>query len=172
MPNYRRSQSKGSTFFFTVVTRNRKAIFNNTENIRTLRKLINEVCDELPFEEVACVIMHDHIHSIWRLPETDNDFSKRWGMVKARFTQSLRYSVMTSYCQKIWQQRFWEHKIRSIEDLNKHLDYLHYNPVKHGYVDKVSDWPYSSFHRFVDDGYYDVDWGSDVDIKDTGGFGE
>ena len=172
MPNYRRSQSKGGTFFFTVVTHNRQTIFKNTENIFMLRKLINEVCDELPFEEIACVIMHDHIHSIWRLPETDNDFSKRWGIIKARFTKFLRRRSADYMDKKIWQQRFWEHEIRDVKDLNNHIDYLHYNPVKHGYVDKVSDWPYSSFHRFVDDGYYEDDWGRGVVVSNMGKYGE
>ncbi len=172
MPNYRRSRSKGATFFFTVVTHNRQAIFKSTENIRTFRKVVNDVRSELPFEEIACVIMHDHIHSIWRLPETDNVFSKRWGIIKARFTKSLRCRSADYMDKKIWQKRFWEHEIRDAKDLNNHIDYLHYNPVKHGYVDKVSDWKYSSFHRFVDNAYYDIDWGSDVVIKDAGGFGE
>jgi len=172
MPNYRRSKTTGAIFFFTVVTHNRQAMFNSTENIRTFRKVVNDVRSELPFEETACVVMHDHIHSIWRLPVIGNNFSKRWGMIKVRFTKLLRHSDVVSCKQKIWQQRFWEHKIRTTDDLNNHLDYLHYNPVKHGYVTKVSDWPYSSFHRFVDDGFYDVDWGSGVVIKNMSGFGE
>jgi len=93
-------------------------------------------------------------------------------MIKARFTKLLRYGVASSCNQEIWQQRLWEHEIRNTEDLNNHLDYLHYNPVKHGYVDKVADWKYSSFHRFVDKGYYDIDWGSGVVIKNMAGFGE
>ncbi len=172
MPNYRRSRTKGGTFFFTVVTHNRQAIFKNTENIRTLRQVINEVCRELPFKEIACVIMHDHMHSLWELPEGDHDFSKRWGLIKARFTKSLRCNVAGDFNQKIWQQRFWEHEIKSTKDLNNHIDYLHYNPVKHGYVDKVSDWKYSSFHRFVNDGYYDINWGCNVVINETNIYGE
>ncbi len=172
MPNYRRSRSKGATFFFTVVTHNRQTIFKSIENIRIFRKVVNNVRSELPFEEIACVIMHDHIHSIWRLPKTDNDFSKRWGITKARFTKFLCHRSADFLDKKIWQQRFWEHEIRDVEDLNNHLDYLHYNPVKHSYVDKVSDWPYSSFHRFVADGYYEVDWARGVVINDMGSYGE
>ncbi len=172
MPNYRRSRCKGGTFFFTLVTHKRCPVFSHVKNIRAFRNINNDVRLELPFKETACVIMPDHIHSIWRLPESDNDFPKRWGMIKARFTKLLRCCSADYVDQKIWQQRFWEHKIRNTEDLNNHLDYLHYNPVKHGYVNKVANWKYSSFHRFVDAGYYDVDWGSDVDIKDMGGFGE
>jgi len=172
MPNYRRSRTKGGVFFFTVVTHNRLAVFKSIENIRAFRHVINEVRHELPFKEVACVIMHDHIHSIWKLPEGDYDFSKRWGIIKARFTKHIRRGAVSSLNQKIWQPRFWEHEIRNISDLNNHIDYLHYNPVKHGYVDKVSDWKYSSFHRFVDDGYYAIDWGIDIVIKDMSGYGE
>lgn len=172
MPNYRRSRTRGGIFFFTVVTHKRLAIFKDIKNIRTFRYITNEVRHDLPFKEIACVIMPDHIHSIWQLPEDDHDFPKRWGIIKTRFTKSLRCCSVDYVDKKIWQQRFWEHEIRDVKDLNNHIDYLHYNPVKHGYVENVSDWKYSSFHRFVDDGYYDVDWRSDVVIKDMRGFGE
>lgn len=172
MPNYRRSRTKGGVFFFTVVSHNRLPIFKNVGNIRTFRNISNEVRDELPFKEIACVILHDHIHSIWKLPDSAHDFSKRWGIIKARFTKYLRCSAAISNNKQIWQKRFLEHEIRDNNDLNNHIDYLHYNPVKHGYVDKVSDWQYSSFHRFVDNGYYSTDWGSEFVPKDMSIYGE
>ncbi|WP_051463707.1 REP-associated tyrosine transposase [Leptolyngbya sp. PCC 6406] len=110
----------------------------------------------------------DHIHSIWTLPQDDADFSTRWQRIKARF--SLRcpdiYKPQPSSSrsrkgeQAIWQRRFWEHQIRNEADFSQHVDYIHYNPVKHGLVDKPRDWPYSSFHRYVADGAYSVDWGA------------
>ena len=172
MPNYRRSRTKGGVFFFTVVTHNRLPIFKYVGNIRMLRSISNEVRNELPFKEIACVILHDHIHSIWKLPNDDHDFSKRWGIIKARFSKYIRSSTGNRYDQQIWQKRFWEHEIRDIHDMNNHLDYLHYNPVKHGYVNRVCDWQYSSFYRFVECGYYDADWGSNVDFSDPDQFGE
>ena len=138
----------------------------NAENIT------NAVRHELPFKEIACVILHDHIHSIWKLPEGDYDFSKRWGIIKARFTKYLRCNSVSSHNQKIWQNRFWEHVIRDSNDLSDHLDYLHYNPVKHCYVNRVVDWPYSSFHRFVNQGYYSYNWGRNVVVIDLGSYGE
>jgi putative transposase len=174
MSNYRRSSTKGGIFFFTVVTHNRLPIFNNAVNIRAFRTISNDVRNELPFKEIACVILHDHIHSIWKLPEDDHNFSKRWGIIKARFTKYLRSNGcdVSGYPVQVWQKRFWEHKIRDINDLNNHIDYIHYNPVKHGYVNNVIDWPYSSFKRFVDNGYYDIDWGSDVIFKNEDQYGE
>ena len=172
MPNYRRSRTTGGVFFFTVVTHNRFPLFKSVENIRAFRNITNTVRHELPFKEIACVILHDHVHSIWELPEGDYDFSKRWGIIKARFTKYLRCNSVSCHNQNIWQNRFWEHDIRNSDDLKDHLDYLHYNPVKHCYVNKVVDWPYSSFHRFVDQGYYSYDRGRNVAVMDLGTYGE
>ncbi len=169
MSNYRRSRLKGGAFFFTIVTHNRFPIFKDVINIRALRKIILEVSVELPFEEVACVILHDHIHSIWQLPESDCNYPKRWGTIKARFTKYMR---INGFDGPVWQKRFWEHTIKDAKDLNSHIDYIHYNPLKHGYVDEVIDWPYSSFKRYVDDSYYSIDWGNNVDIDDVGEYGE
>jgi putative transposase len=169
MPNYRRSHIRGGTFFFTVVTHNRLPIFKDAKNIRAFRMIVLEVSDELPFTELACVTLHDHIHSIWTLPDGDTDFSKRWGIIKARFT---KYLHSNGFDENVWQKRFWEHTIKDENDLNSHIDYIHYNPLKHGYVNNVSDWPYSSFIRYVDEGYYPGDWGSDVVIDDLVEYGE
>lgn len=169
MPNYRRSYAKGGIFFFTLVTHKRSPVFNDLNNIKIFRKIYKEVRNELPFEEIACVILHDHIHSIWQLPVNDCDYSKRWGVIKSRYTKYLRRK---GYVEAVWQKRFWEHQIRDSNDLNIHLDYLHYNPVKHGYVQNVIDWPYSTFKRYVKENCYPNDWGCDVIINDKYKYGE
>ena len=169
MSNYRRSLTAGGVYFFTVVTHNRFPVFSHVKNIRAFRKICKEVCNELPFEEVACVILYDHVHSIWKLPENDCDFSKRWGVIKSRFTKYLRSN---GYVEEVWQKRFWEHEIRNTNDLNIHLNYIHYNPVKHGYVKHVKDWPYSTFQIYVDKDYYPDNWGSDFVINNENGYGE
>jgi putative transposase len=169
MPNYRRSQARGGTFFFTVVTHNRYRLFNDHNKINKFRSITRTVSRELPFTELACVMLHDHIHSIWRLPPDDSDFSKRWGIIKSRFTKYLRSH---GYVGEVWQKRFWEHEIRDSNDLNTHLDYLHYNPVKHGYVKSVIDWPHSTFKKYVDEDYYPINWGCDDVINDKYNYGE
>ncbi|MHC4351532.1 MAG: REP-associated tyrosine transposase, partial [Planctomycetota bacterium] len=117
-----------------------------------------------PFEVVAVCLLPEHLHCLWRLPEGDNDFSERWRLIKKGFT--LRYlrfggheSGQSPSREKkrergIWQRRFWEHQIRDQEDLHRHVDYIHYNPVKHGLVKAVEDRPWSTYHRFVRDGFY------------------
>jgi putative transposase len=120
-----------------------------------------------PFAIDAMVVLPDHLHTIWTLPEGDSDFSSRWKMVKGAF--SRRYSedrtgdISESMCQKhekgIWQRRFWEHAIRDEEDFNRHCDYIHYNPVKHRLVSSPVEWKYSSFGDLVKKGIYPSNWG-------------
>lgn len=135
---------------------------------------------KLPFESIAWVLLPDHLHTIWRLPETDSNFGLRWARIKQLVTRTcLDHSQSTNVSESrttrregsIWQRRFWEHTIRDESDLRRHIDYIHYNPVKHGYAAKPADWPYSTFHRFVRNGVYPKDWAS----SDEGGitnFGE
>ncbi|WP_431191147.1 REP-associated tyrosine transposase [Leptolyngbya subtilissima] len=123
---------------------------------------------ESPFTTDAIVILPDHIHSIWTLPESDADFSSRWKRIKAWFSlwclENYKQQQSTARLRKgeqaIWQQRFWEHQIRNETNFSQHVDYIHYNPVKHNLVSGPKDWPYSSFHRYVADGAYSVDWGT------------
>jgi len=112
-------------------------------------------------------LLPDHLHTVWKLPETNANFSLRWSMIKQhvtrQFSEQTRNSRRTESRQRrdegaIWQRRFWEHTIRDDTDLRNHLDYIHYNPVKHGYVKQPADWPYSTFHRYVSDGVYPADW--------------
>ncbi len=127
-------------------------------------------------------MLHNHLHTIWTLPPDDADYSKRWGAIKKHFTQSW---LAAGGCEQpvtdsrrryrrrgVWQRRFWEHAIRDQRILTRHFDYIHYNPVKHGLVTRVADWPHSSFHRFVENGVYPLDWAGHPELTDAVGFGE
>jgi putative transposase len=130
-----------------------------------------------PFETIAICVLPDHLHAIWALPPNDSDFSLRWSLIKSGFSRGLAVDMPRTQSKiarrerGIWQRRYWEHAIRDDGDLERHVDYIHFNPVKHGYVPKVVDWPHSTFHRYVAKGFLPADWGGDVgDIK--GEFGE
>ena len=182
MPNYQRAQAQGGTYFFTVVTYWKQKIQTILERWDILRSFIAEVRQSYHFTVEAWVLLLDHIHFIWTLPEGDSNFSKRWGLIKAGFSKKAKSLFhheewIISSKQKhrettIWQHRFWEHQIRAEEDFARHVDYIHYNPVKHGYVTKVSDWAHSSFHRYVKAGVYSIDWAGIKDGLDGAGYGE
>lgn len=173
MSNYRRSKFKGSTFFFTVVTHRRRPLFINSECIKHLRDSIVEVRQIRPFSIDAWVLLPEHMHCIWTLPYDDYYYSKRWGLIKSGFSKRARdllpaikdsESRIKHREASFWQRRFWEHEIRSEDDLHKHIDYIHYNPVKHGLVNRVQDWPFSTFHKYVKDDIYPIGWcGNNVD---------
>ena len=154
---YRRFYQPGARYFFTVVTANRKPLL--IENIEKLRAAFKTCKERHPFEIEAMVVLPDHLHTIWRLPEGDADFSKRWMVIKRNFSSGLPQEVTSASKIKkrekgIWQRRFWEHCIRNEGDWRRHIDYIHYNPVKHGYVDTPQEWEYSSFRLAVDKGWY------------------
>lgn len=117
------------------------------------------------FEIVAMVVLPDHLHAIWRLPEGDANFPLRWALIKAAFSREMpkieviRRSRRLKRERGIWQRRYWEHQIRNDDDLEKHVAYIHFNPVKHGYVSRAADWPYSSIHREIERGNVNEDWG-------------
>ena len=159
MSRYIRSQCPGGTFFFTVVTLNRKKILLNTDLRSTLRLAINSVREKYDFKIDAWVMLPDHLHCIWTLPEGDSDYVKRWALIKRKVTQELSDARSNKGEGIIWQRRYWEHKISCDNDYQKHMDYIHYNPVKHGVVKQVKDWRFSSFHRLVRDKVYPLDWG-------------
>jgi putative transposase len=122
-------------------------------------------------------VLPDHIHAIWSLPEGDANFPLRWSLIKSGFSRGLGHAVPRSASAQarretgLWQRRYWEHVIRNETDLARHIDYIHFNPVKHGYVARVCDWPHSSFHRYVEEETLPADWGGDMrDI--AGSFGE
>jgi putative transposase len=134
-----------------------------------------------PFAIDGWVLLPDHLHCIWTLPVGDAAFGARWGMIKRHVSQSclfLRTDHSLSASRKkrhessLWQRRFWEHLIRDDDDYARHMDYLHYNPVKHGLTRSVRDWPHSTFHRLVEQGVYEESWGQAVEDGDGDAFGE
>jgi putative transposase len=167
MPDYRRAHIKGGTFFFTVVTNGRYPIFDDKSAIDWLKTSFKRVMLQHPFTLDAIVVLPDHLHCIWILPEGDSDFSTRWRLIKSDFIRnylaaSAREISDSRRMKKergIWQRRFWEHTIRDEADLNIHRDYIHYNPVKHGLIDSPARWEHSSFNSFVSKGIYPADWG-------------
>ena len=168
MPMYRRAFEPGGTFFFTVVTCNRQQILCNEAARACLREAMSETRAELPFEMLGVVLLRDHLHCLWQLPEDESDFSTRWGHIKRLFTRRWKaiggsQEVVSSSRQRhreagVWQRRFWEHTIGDDDDLVRHLDYVHYNPVKHGVAGCPHAWPYSSFRRWVEQKRYAFDW--------------
>jgi putative transposase len=173
MPEYRRSFIEGGTYFFTVVTYNRVPMFTNPRTRRILRSALLNVKERYPFTLDSICLLPEHIHCIWTLPTTDSNYSLRWKEIKRLFTQEYLKKVGLGETRNesrqkrgeaaIWQRRFWEHTIRDEDDLGQHIDYIHYNPVKHGHVQSVHEWQWSSFHRYVEMGYYEFDWGSVID---------
>jgi putative transposase len=227
MPDYRRAAVPGGTFFFTLVSHERRPILCDDAIRLALREAITTVKNKHPFTIDAWVLLPDHLHCIWTLPPGDDAFSIRWSMIKRFVTQQIAgscggahgapyggrggsgahgapYGVSQLDCRvrrahhkypnqihcsdgehsapvsasrlrrregSLWQRRFWEHQLRDQADLNRCLDYLHWNPVKHGHVSRVAEWPYSTFHRFVREGMYPKDWGGQG-VDDEGAFGE
>jgi putative transposase len=168
--HYRRNLLPGGTYFFTVTLRDRKADFL-VRRIDSLREAFRLARRARPFEVDAIVILPDHLHCIWTLPPDDADFAHRWRLIKARFARKLADTDATVRRNNkgeynVWQRRFWEHTIRDEQDFQNHVDYIHYNPVKHGLVERVRDWPYSSFHRFVRRGWVSSDWAGDSSAID------
>lgn len=176
MSRYRRAHIPGGTFFFTVtlVDRSSDAL---TRNIDRLRRIYQEVQHDRRFETVVICILPNHLHAIWSLPENDTDFAMRWSLIKSGFSRGLPALASRSQSKLgkrekgIWQRRYWEHAIRDDSDMERHIDYIHYNPVKHGLVARVRDWPHSSFHRYVAEGVLPADWGGDI-REITNSFGE
>lgn len=179
MSRYRRSLVAGGTFFFTVTLADRHSSAL-VEHIDRLRSVYGRVQREHPFETVAICVLPDHLHAVWTLPEGDSGYSLRWNLIKAGFSRGLAVSALRSASKAarrekgIWQRRFWEHQIQDDGDFAGHVDYIHWNPVKHGYVSRVADWPYSSFHRYARDGVYPGDWAGTVERAHSAryGFGE
>ncbi len=176
MSNYRRAKIAGGTFFFTLTLADRSSDLLVRE-IDRLRRIYAQVRGRRPFETVAICILPDHLHAIWSLPLDDADFARRWNLIKGGFSRGLlaadRSSSKLAKREKgIWQRRYWEHAIRDNTDLARHIDYIHFNPVKHGLVSRVRDWPHSSFHRYVERGDLPEDWGGDVRDQPGASFGE
>ncbi len=168
MPKYRRANVAGGAYFFTLVTYRRQRFLCDDDVRLALRDGINKTRQQLPFEIDAWVLLPDHLHCIWQLPEGDADFAKRWAMIKRFVTKRcgprlqrddwMNRSKTRRNESTLWQRRYWEHMIRGEDDLKRHRNYIHFNPVKHRCVERVVDWPYSTFHRYLKAGVYKTDW--------------
>jgi putative transposase len=170
MPRFRRQFIAGGTYFFTVVTYRRRPILCRPLARTLLRDAIGACRGLWPFEMPAAVLLPDHLHAIWSLPAADDAYSRRWGWIKQKFTAAWlaaggeQRRVTTAQRQQrrsgVWQPRIWEHTIRDEQDFERHVDYIHYNPVKHGLAGAPRDWAFSSFHRWVKRGVYAAEWGA------------
>jgi len=164
MPNYRRIWHPGVTYFFTVNLLQRHDNTLLTQHIKQLRNAVKMVKKSHPFIIHSWVVLPEHLHCVIELPAGDSDFPLRWRLIKMAFSKSLpntehRSEIRLKRGERgIWQRRFWEHLIRDSNDYQAHMDYVHINPLKHGLVSRVRDWPYSTFHRAVQKGLYPIDW--------------
>lgn len=173
MVNYRRNRVPGGTYFFTVTLRDRSSRLL-VEHIDSLRAALRSVRRAQPFRVEAIVVLPEHLHTIWTLPDGDVDYPGRWRAIKSAFTHAVvRSGVAIPRNEKgeyaLWQRRYWEHTITDEDDYRRHVDYIHFNPVKHGWVKQVCDWPNSSFHRYVEQGLLPPDWAGG---NEGGDFGE
>ncbi|RLS38768.1 MAG: transposase [Planctomycetota bacterium] len=170
MSDYRRWFVAGGTYFFTLVTCHRYPFFRDSMAREFLGMAIRRTKSSQPFELPAIVLLHDHLHCLVTLPHGDSDYPGRMKAIKDCFTSDWLtaggHEEPVTASQKrrghrgIWQRRYHEHVIRDKSDLERHFDYIHFNPVKHGYVTRVKDWPWSSFHRHVTSRHYSENWGS------------
>jgi putative transposase len=164
---YRRAKIEGATYFFTVNCAKRRGNRLLVEHIELLRKVFQKAKSKYPFKMDAIVVLPEHLHCIWTLPPDDANYKTRWALIKAGFSREIPATERRSESRQkrgergLWQRRYWEHMIRDDRDFERHVDYIHWNPVKHGWVKNVADWPYSSFHKYVRLGIYPSDWGSE-----------
>lgn len=176
MVKFRRVKIPGGCYFFTVTLRDRQSSVL-TQYIDELRFAMKAVQTQLPFKTEAIVILPDHIHAIWQLPENDHNYSKRWQRIKALFTNALVQSGVPlekdgSGEYALWQRRFWEHLIRDEDDYENHVNYIHYNPVKHKLVNNPSDWPYSSLAKYIHQGLLPEGWAEEPTEPINNEYGE
>ena len=171
MTDYRRCRVPGGTYFFTLGLQDRSATLL-VDRIADLRTAFREVRAKHPFEVEAIVVLPAHLHCLWALPPGESDYSMRWRQIKSAFSRAIPAGEPVSASRRgkgergIWQRRYWEHTIRDDQGYATRFDYIHYNPVKHGYVRRVKDWPYSSFHRYVGLGVYPEDWAAGSGLGD------
>jgi len=177
MRYYRRVFLPGATYFFTLNLQNRKSDLL-IKRIEDLRFAFKRVQQNHPFYINAIVILPDHCHFIITLPGDDAKYPQRIGLIKSTFSRQIgQYEIISSSRANkrergIWQRRYWEHVIQNETDYEHHVNYIHYNPVKHGYVKKPSDWQYSSIHRYIANNVLEDDWGYVDDGLELGRFGE
>jgi putative transposase len=169
MSDLRRTKINAAWYFFTVLTHRRRSFLTDDFARRILKEAFCRIKSDRPFDMPVFCLLPNHLHCIWKMPEGDCDYSTRWALIKRAFSRAYiaaggTEAVQTESRHKkrelgIWQRRFWEHRIRDRDDYWNHLHYIHYNPVKHGLVDRIADWPYSTYHRFSKQGLYkDFDW--------------
>lgn len=169
---YRRVEIEGGTYFFTLATYNRRPFLCYPNNVELLRRAFQYTMQRHPMEIDAFVLLPDHLHTVWTLPKEDCNYSTRWRLIKSYFSRHCQEKydgvISTSRQSKqeraFWQRRFWEHLIRDNQDFVNHVEYIHYNPVKHGLVAAPKDWEHSSFHRYVQAGLYDELWGAGDEV--------
>ena len=176
---YRRAAAAGGTYFFTVnlADRSRRLL---VEHVGVLRDAVRQVKAAHPFTIVAWVVLPDHLHAVWTLPPGDVDYPTRWMLIKAGFSRRIERGELVPESRRtrgergIWQRRYWEHQIRDDEDLQRHVDYVHINPVKHRHARRASDWPHSSIHRYIRAGELSADWAAAPELiaAEGGRFGE
>ena len=180
MATFRRSVIPGATYFLTLNTYQRRKVLTEPLFYSALKQAFIQVKAKHPFTIDAFVLLPDHLHCIWTLPPGDGNYALGWNMIKRAVSQATRNDaaplLSESYIKRkelgLWQRRFWEHQIRDDEDFARHVDYIHWNPMKHCYVARVMDWPYSSFHRYVRHGVYPSDWAGMAAIDTAFEFGE
>lgn len=170
MPEYKRYREDGATYFFTLVTDGRVPLFREPEARSLLRRFLTECRTHWPFTTDAMVLLPDHLHALWSMPAGDANYSRRWGWIKKEFTKTwlgagngerpVSAGRARNGYRGVWQPRFWEHQIRDEDDFIAHADYVHYNPVKHGYVKFAREWDWSTFRQCVAAGWYPGDWGT------------
>ena len=177
MSHYRRWFVDGGTYFFTIVTQDRRPILTTDHGREFLRNAIKKVQQSFPYELIATCLLPEHWHLVMQLPRYDSNYSIRIKRIKTEFTRQWmaaghnEVEVSKARSNKgergIWQPRFWEHTVHDEADLERCCDYIHWNPVKHGLVERARDWPWSSFHRFVTEGQYEIDWGgTDPEVQE------
>lgn len=170
---YRRTRQAGGTYFFTVNAADRSGSLL-LDHVKTLRDAVRYAKRRYPFEIFAWVVMPDHLHAVWTLPEGDDDCATRWMLIKSTFSRNTCRGERITAARKrkrergLWQRRFWEHLVTDEDDLRRHVEYIHINPVKHGHALRASDWPYSSIHRYVRRGMMPLDWESSPDALPAG----
>jgi putative transposase len=157
-------KNHGQTSCSSYLTYNPRSFLCDLDARTYLKQVWTTVRQQRPFDVVAVCLLPDHLHCVWKLPDNDDDYSMRWALIKKNFTQAYIKNGGTEVFQSgsrinkrergIWQRRFWEHKIRDGGDLQRHIDYIHFNPVKHGLVENIEEWPYSSYHKYVESGRY------------------
>lgn len=168
MRTYLRNLTAGGTYFFTVNLAERHGNRLLVDNIDALRAAFRQTRIERPFSMLAWVVLPEHLHCLWRMPLGDHDYATRWRLIKSRFSRAIprvehrNASRMAKAERGLWQRRYWEHLIRDEDDLRAHIDYIHINPLKHGHVERVRDWPHSSFHAHVGNGVLPIDWVGDA----------